>query len=218
MDWAERLERMYWRFARKKGLEPDIVDRLEGEEAGIHRSTIRIRGPFAYGLLRDEIGVHRVCHISKFDAERKKQTSFASVDLLPVLPEASTEVRREDLEIETFSSGGPGGQNVNKVASAVRIRHLPTGITVKCQSQRSQLQNKETAIEILASRLRLREEEARRPKGEKVDVSFGHKIRTYYLEPYQLVKDHRTGFETRDAQGVLDGALEGLVEACLRAR
>lgn len=216
MDWAERLERMYWRWLTKAGFEAEIVDRLEGEEAGIHRSMIEVHGPFAYGRLKGEAGVHRVCHISKFDAQRKKQTSFASVESIPMYPEASVDLREVDVEFDTFAAGGPGGQHVNKTQSAVRVRHLPTGLTVKCQSQRSQIQNRRTALELLASKLRRLEEEKRRPKGEKADASFGHQIRTYVLEPYQLVKDHRTGHETGNAGAVLDGGLGGFMEAYLR--
>lgn len=216
MDWAERLERMYLRWLAKSGFEAEIVDRMEGGEAGIHRSVIEVRGAYAFGHLKGETGVHRVCHISEFDAERKKQTSFAAVEAMPVLPEVAVEIRDADLEVDTFCSGGPGGQNVNKVASAVRIRHLPTGITVKCQSQRSQFQNRTTALEILASKIRRLEEEKLEPKGTRTDASFGHQIRTYVLQPYQLVKDHRTDHRSGDAMGVLDGDLGGFVEAYLR--
>jgi peptide chain release factor 2 len=216
MDWAERLERMYWRWLTRNGFEAEIADRLEGEEAGIHRSMIEVRGPFAYGHLRGEAGVHRVCHISEFDAQGKKQTSFASVDVVAVHPEARIDLREVDMEMETFSAGGPGGQHVNKTQSAVRIRHLPTGIAVKCQSQRSQIQNRRTALELLAAKLLHLEEDRRRPKGAKTDVSFGHQIRTYVLEPYQLVKDHRTGHEVRDARAVLDGDVGGFIDAFLR--
>jgi len=219
MDWAEQLERMYWRWLTRSGFEAEITERAEGEEAGIHRSVIEVRGAFAYGRLKGETGVHRVCHISEFDAERKKQTSFAAVEAIPLRAETSIEVQEKDLEVETFCSGGPGGQNVNKVASAVRIRHVPTGVMVKCQSQRSQIQNKTKALEILSARLRKREEELRAGgRGPRIEAAFGHQIRTYVLEPYQLVKDHRTEHETGNARRVLDGDLDGFVDAFLRKR
>ena len=216
MDWAERLERMYYRHLTRAGFEVEIVDRMAGEGAGIHHSEMEVRGAHAFGTLRSEVGVHRVCHISEFDANGKKQTSFAAVDAIPVWPETAVAVDEGDLETETFCSGGPGGQNVNKVATAVRIRHLPSGIVVKCQSQRSQIQNKRTAMELLVSRLKRLEEERRPKGGGRVEAAFGHQIRTYVLEPYQLVKDHRTGHERRDASRVLDGDLGGFVEAFLR--
>ena len=216
MDWAERLERMYYRHLTRAGFEVEIVDRLAGENVGIHHSEMEVRGPYAFGTLRGEVGVHRVCHISEFDANGKKQTSFAAVDAIPVWPETAVAVDESDLETETFCSGGPGGQNVNKVATAVRIRHRPSGIVVKCQSQRSQIQNKRTAIELLVSRLKRLEEERRPRGGGRVEAAFGHQIRTYVLEPYQLVKDHRTGHERRDASRVLDGDLGGFTEAFLR--
>jgi len=218
MDWAEKLERMYYRHLTRAGFEVEIVDRLQGEGAGIHHSEMEVRGPYAFGTLRGEVGVHRVCHISEFDANGKKQTSFAAVDAIPVWPETAVAVREADLETETFCSGGPGGQNVNKVATAVRIRHRPSGITVKCQSQRSQIQNKRTAMELLVSRLKRLEEERRPRGGGRVEAAFGHQIRTYVLEPYQLVKDHRTDHERRDADRVLDGDIGGFVEAFLRRR
>ncbi len=174
--------------------------------------------PWAYGRLKGETGVHRVCHISEFDAERKKQTSFAAVEAIPLRAETKIEVKEAEIEMETFCSGGPGGQNVNKVASAVRIRHVPTGTIVKCQSQRSQLQNKAKAMEILYARLRKREEDLRAGgRGPRMEAAFGHQIRSYVMEPYQLVKDHRTGHTTSDARGMLDGELlDGFVEALLK--
>lgn len=215
MDWAEQLERMYLRYLEREGFQAAITDRFEGGAAGIHYSEIEVRGPYAYGKLRGERGVHRIQHVSKFDSNGKKQTSFAAVDVVAVHPEVASAILDKDLEIDTFCSGGPGGQNVNKVASAVRIRHLPTGLTVKCQNHRSQLQNKDNALEILASKLRQAQEDKieRRPK---LEASFGHQIRTYVLEPYQLVKDHRTEFETSAAGRVLDGEIGGFVDAYLR--
>jgi len=216
MDWAEQLERMYWRYLEREGFEVSVTDRLAGGDAGIHYAEIEVRGTYAYGKLRGERGVHRICHISEFDSNGKKQTSFAAVDVVPVYAEVALEIVERDLEVETFCSGGPGGQNVNKVATAVRIRHLPSGIMVKCQSHRSQWQNRENAMEILASKLRQAEED-KKERRPKLEASFGHQIRTYVLEPYQLVKDHRTEYETSAAKRVLDGDLGGLVEAFLRS-
>lgn len=218
MDWAEQLERMYLRWLGRRGLAASITDRLQGEEAGIHRTEIEVRGRFAFGLLRGEIGVHRICHISAFDAQGKKQTSFAAVDLVPLHPEAAIELRDQDLEFDTFCSGGPGGQNVNKVASAVRVKHLPTGRVVKCQVSRSQHENKKKALEILASRLRADAEESRAAgRGPKVEARFGHQIRTYVIEPYQMVKDHRSGFETGDVESVLNGDLDGILSSFVKS-
>lgn len=219
MDWAEKLERMYWRWLTRSGYEAEIVDRLKGEEAGIHRSMMEVRGPFAFGRLKSEQGVHRVCHISEFDAEKKKQTSFAAVEVIPVYPEVEIRVQEIDIETDTMRSGGPGGQGVQTTDSAVRVRHIPSGIMVKCQSQRSQIQNKRTALEILAAKLRELEEEKRSGrKGPKLEASFGHQTRTYVLEPYTLVKDHRTQYETGNVEKVLDGDLDGFVEAFLKWR
>jgi peptide chain release factor 2 len=216
MDWAQQLERMYLKYMENEGLSASITDRLEGGSAGIHYSEIEVRGLYAYGKLRSERGVHRIQHVSAFDANGKKQTSFAAVDVMPLFPATVVEILEKDLDFDTFCSGGPGGQNVNKVASAVRVRHLPTGLIVKCQNHRSQHENKRTALGILASKLRQREEDnkERRPK---LEASFGHQIRTYVLEPYQLVKDHRTGCETSNAKSVLDGDLVSFREAFLMA-
>jgi peptide chain release factor 2 len=218
MDWTEQLERMYYRWLTDLGFDVEIVDRMTGSEAGIHHSEIEVRGPYAYGHLLSEIGVHRVCHISDFDANHKKQTSFAAVDAVPRHPEVTVDLKDADLDIETFCSGGPGGQNVNKVASAVRIRHLPTGLMAKCQSQRSQIQNRDQAMEILASKVLRFEKEKREVKGGRTEAAFGHQIRTYVLQPYTLVKDHRTEHETGNARKVLDGDLGGFVDAFLRAQ
>lgn len=216
MDWAEQLERMYLRYFTREGLEASITDRLEGGSAGIHYSEIEVRGPYAHGKLRGERGVHRIQHVSKFDANGKKQTSFAAVDVLPIHPEVTSEILEKDIEVETMRSGGPGGQGVQTTDSAVRVRHIPSGLMVRCQSHRSQLQNKENALEILASKLRQAMED-RKERRPKLEASFGHQIRTYVLEPYQLVKDHRTSFETSAAAKVLDGDLGGLVDAFLRS-
>lgn len=215
MDWAEQLERMYLRYFSKEGLEASITDRLSGGSAGIHYSEIEVRGPYAYGKLKGERGVHRIQHVSKFDSNGKKQTSFSAVDVVAVHLEVAAEILEKDIEVETMRSGGPGGQGVQTTDSAVRVRHIPSGLMVRCQSHRSQLQNKENAMEILASKLRQAQEDKRERK-PKLEASFGHQIRTYVLEPYQLVKDHRTDHETSAAGKVLDGDLDGFVEAYLR--
>lgn len=215
MDWAEQLERMYYRYCEREGFQVSITDRLAGSSAGIHHSEIEVIGPYAYGKLRGERGVHRVQHVSRFDANGKKQTSFAAVDVMPVYSEVAVELAEKDLEIETMRSGGPGGQGVQTTDSAVRVRHIPSGLMVRCQSHRSQLQNKINAMEILASKLRQVEEDKiqRRPK---LEASFGHQIRSYVLEPYRLIKDHRSQYETSATTKVLDGELGGFVEAYLR--
>jgi peptide chain release factor 2 len=215
MDWALQLERMYLRYLEDQGLEVTATDRLEGSTAGIHHVELEVTGPYAYGRLRSERGTHRIQHVSAFDSNGKKQTSFAGVDVVPVHAEAAVDLLEKDLEFDTFCSGGPGGQNVNKVASAVRITHLPTGVVAKCQNHRSQLQNKTNALEILASKLRKLMED-KKEKREKIEASFGHQIRTYVIEPYQLVKDHRTGYETSATKRVLGGDLGAIVEAYLR--
>ena len=218
MDWAEQLERMYQRWLTKAGFEWEIIEHTEGEEAGIKRSVIEIRGLHAYGYLKSEIGVHRICHISEFDANHKKQTSFASVDVVPLYPEIDLKINECDLDFETFRSGGPGGQGVNTTDSAVRVRHKPTGLFVKCQSQRSQVQNKRKAMQLLAAKLLALEESKRAQTTEKPDISFGHQIRSYVVEPYQLITDHRSGYKTSNIEAVLDGDLTTIIEAYLRGK
>jgi peptide chain release factor 2 len=222
MDWAEMLFRMLMRFAEKKNFSIDVLWESRGEEAGYKSITFRVAGRYAYGYLKSEAGVHRLVRISPFDAEKMRHTSFALVEVIPELEEIS-EVKLEpnDLRIDTFMSGGKGGQSVNTTYSAVRIVHLPTNITVQCQNERSQQQNKETAMKILASKLHhLQEqeqaEEKKKLRGEYKSAEWGNQIRSYVLQPYQLVKDHRTEFETVDTQGVLDGEMDGFVEAYLR--
>lgn len=221
-DWVAMLLRMYLRWAEDQKYKHEEVDLLHGEEAGIKNVTVMIHGPYAYGYLRGESGVHRLVRISPFDANKRRHTSFASVDVIPEVDEGiQITLNPQDLKIDTFRSGGAGGQHVNKTDSAVRITHLPTGTVVQCQSERSQFKNKETAMKILKSRLYQKEEEARQQKiqqhyGQKQDIAWGSQIRSYVLHPYNLVKDHRTDYETSNAEGVLDGDLEGFLQAYLK--
>jgi len=222
-DWAEMLLRMYLRWAEAHGFRAEVVDINRGEEAGIKSATVEIAGPYAYGYLKAEKGVHRLVRLSPFDAGHARHTSFALVEVLPEV-EAPTEVdiRPEDLKIETFRSSGPGGQHMQKNETAVRITHLPTGIVVSCQNERSLQRNKETALRILRARLldmereRQAQEQARL-KGEHVPAEWGRQVRSYVLHPYKLVKDHRTDFETQDAEAVLDGELDPFIRAYLKS-
>jgi peptide chain release factor 2 len=219
------LVRMYQRFLADQGMEVTVEDWNEGEEAGIKSVTMTVRGNRAYGLLESERGVHRLVRISPFDGNARRQTSFAAVDVIPELDEAATdvEIRDEDLRIDTYRSQGAGGQHVNTTDSAVRITHLPTGIVVQCQNERSQLQNKARAMAMLKARLaeRARQEHRRHLdsiRGEQGEAAWGRQIRSYVLQPYQLVKDLRTDVEVGNVQGVLDGDLMPFVEAYLRWR
>jgi len=221
-DWAEMLQRLYLRWADRNDMKTDVVDAMPGEEAGLKSTTLTVSGPYAYGLLRSERGVHRLVRISPFDASARRHTSFALVEVSPVIDdEVAVEIHDEDLRVDVFRASGAGGQHVNKTSSAVRMTHEPTGIVVSCQNERSQAQNRATSLKILRARLvelelEKREAEQARLKGQHVDAGWGNQIRSYVLHPYQMVKDHRTGFETGNTQAVIDGAIEGFIEAYLR--
>ncbi len=221
-DWAQMLRRMYLRWAEQNGYKTEILDTLAGEEAGIKRVTIGVTGPFAYGYLKAEAGVHRLVRLSPFDAAHRRHTSFALVEAWPDLGnEVNVQIDENDIEIETFRASSAGGQHMQKNETAVRIRHIPSGIVVSCQNERSQTQNKETALRILKARLTQIEEEQQRQKiaelkGEHTEAGWGNQIRSYVLHPYQMVKDHRTEHETGNTQGVLDGDLNAFIEAYLR--
>jgi len=220
-DFAEMLLRMYTRFAEKKGFRVKLVDYLAGEEAGIKNATLLIEGPNAYGLLKGEKGIHRLIRISPFDANARRHTSFASVTVIPEIEEdIEVEIRPEDLKIETMRASGHGGQHVNKTESAVRITHLPTGIVVTCQNERSQHLNKATALKILKAKLyQLKKQELEEKKealiGEKKEITWGNQIRTYTLHPYKVVKDHRTQYEVYKVDEVLDGEIDGFIREYL---
>lgn len=221
-DWAEMLLRMYTRWAERNKFDVELVDTSYGEEAGIKSATFIVKGDFAYGYLKAERGVHRLVRISPFDAAHRRHTSFALVDVVPDIGnEIEIEIRPEDLKIDTFRASGPGGQYVNKTESAVRITHIPTGIVVECQSERSQHQNRETAMRILKAKLfalekEKKEKEVQMLKGERKDIAWGSQIRSYVLHPYTLVKDHRTGVEIGNIQAVLDGEIDVFISAYLK--
>jgi peptide chain release factor 2 len=225
-DWAEMLLRMYMRWAEREGFQAEVDEVLPGEEAGIKSATFTLKGRNAYGLLSAERGVHRLVRLSPYDQAHRRHTSFASVDVIPLLPEEAdeeVEIDPKDLRVETFRSSSAGGQHVNVTDSAVRITHIPTGIQAACQNERSQLQNRAVAMRILKARLadrmrRERQEEMEKLRGHRMDIEFGSQIRSYVLHPYRLVKDHRTGVEVGNVDAVLDGAIEPLIEAELHRR
>lgn len=220
-DWAEMLLRMYLRWAEQNNFETELLDRLEGEEAGIKSATFAVRGDYAYGYLHGESGVHRLVRISPYDAASRRHTSFASVFVYPeVDDDVEIEINDGDLRVDTYRASGAGGQHVNKTESAVRITHLPSGIAVACQNERSQHKNRATAMKILRSRLydleiSKREEEAAAKADQKMDIAWGSQIRSYVLHPYRMVKDHRTNIEVGDADRVLDGGVDPFIESWL---
>jgi peptide chain release factor 2 len=219
-DWAQMLMRMYLRWCERNGFKAEVVDLLPGEEAGIKSATIEVSGEYAYGFLKGEAGVHRLVRISPFDASRRRQTSFASVAVVPEVDDVEVTIREDEIRVDVFRSSGPGGQGVNTADSAVRITHLPTNIVVQCQNERSQLRNRDTALRILKARLfeiaqKKQKEELAELTGEKKGIAFGSQIRSYTFHPYQLVKDHRTGVEMGNVEAVMDGEIDPFIKAYL---
>lgn len=221
-DWAAMLLRMYLRWAENRGYKAEIVDMMEGEEAGVKSATVLVEGPYAYGYLRSERGVHRLVRLSPFDSAHRRHTSFALVEVVPNLEDdIELDINPDDIRMDVYKSSGAGGQHVQKNSTAIRLTHIPTGIVVTCQNERSQTQNREMAMRILRGRLydlerQKREEEAARLKGEHVEAGWGNQIRSYVLHPYKMVKDHRTDYEVGNAEAVLDGRLDDFIEAYLR--
>ncbi|MBQ6992876.1 MAG: peptide chain release factor 2 [Lachnospiraceae bacterium] len=221
-DWANMLYRMYTRWAEKKGFALEVLDFLDGDEAGIKSITFQVNGENAYGYLKSEKGVHRLVRISPFNAQGKRQTSFVSLDVMPDIEEdLDVEINEDDLRIDTYRSSGAGGQHINKTSSAIRITHLPTGIVVQCQNERSQFQNKDKAMQMLKAKLYMLKKEANAEKlsdirGEIKDIGWGNQIRSYVMQPYTMVKDHRTGCESGNVDAVMDGALDSFINAYLK--
>jgi peptide chain release factor 2 len=223
-DWAEMLLRMYVRWAERKGFDLELIDRQDGEEAGIKNATVAVRGAYAYGLLHGEAGVHRLVRISPFDSQARRHTSFASLDVVPEIDDTIViDIEDKDLRVDVFRASGAGGQHVNRTESAVRITHLPSGLVVQCQNERSQHKNRATAMKVLRARLydlelRKRADEQAKKEGAKLDIGWGSQIRSYVLQPYRMVKDHRTGETVGDATAVLDGAIDPFLEAFLKGK
>lgn len=221
-DWANMLYRMYTRWAEKKGFSIEVLDFLDGDEAGIKSITFQINGENAYGYLKSEKGVHRLVRISPFNAQGKRQTSFVSLDVMPDIEEdLDVDINEDDLRIDTYRSSGAGGQHINKTSSAIRITHIPTGIVVQCQNERSQFQNKDKAMQMLKAKLYLLKKEANAEKlsdirGEIKEIGWGNQIRSYVMQPYTMVKDHRTGCESGNVDAVMDGALDSFINAYLK--
>ena len=222
MDWCSMLYRMYQRWADKKGFTTEVLDFLDGDEAGLKSITLQVNGENAYGYLKSEKGVHRLVRISPFNAAGKRQTSFVSCDVMPDIEEdLDVEINPDDLRIDTYRSSGAGGQHINKTSSAVRITHIPTGVVVQCQNERSQFQNKDKAMQMLKAKLYMLKQQANAEKlsdirGDVKDIGWGSQIRSYVLQPYTMVKDHRTGFESGNVNAVLDGGLDGFISAFLK--
>ncbi len=222
-DWASMLLRMYTRYFQDNGYKFEQMDITPGEEAGIRSITMRIEGPFAFGKLSCEAGVHRLVRISPFDANKRRHTSFCAVDVIPEYEDIEIEINEADLRVDTYRASGPGGQNVNKVSSAIRITHIPTGIVVQCQNDRSQHKNRAEAMRMLKSKLYMMQQQKRDAElakmyGDKGEIAWGYQIRSYVLQPYQMIKDHRTDFQSGNVQAVLDGDIEPFIEAYLRYR
>ena len=221
-DWAGMLYRMYTRWAEKKGFSVDVLDFLDGDEAGIKSITFQVNGENAYGYMKSEKGVHRLVRISPFNAQGKRQTSFVSLDVMPDIEEdLDVEINPDDLRIDTYRSSGAGGQHINKTSSAIRITHLPTGIVVQCQNERSQFQNKDKAMQMLKAKLYMLKQEENAEKlsdirGEVKDIGWGNQIRSYVMQPYKLVKDNRTNFESGNVDDVMDGSIDGFINAYLK--